>query len=144
MNSIKKAILVGSSVLAIVFAANSALAVGHNGHKGHAKIWKDQGPNIVVTADPSDFAYSMKLKYVLKNNATGKPVKIDVDQAGVANALAQLQTVGTGNVLVIKELSFKDANGKKLDNCNMIKNSAFVSGASSVSIAISANGCVVQ
>ena len=146
MNAFKKAILVGSSVLAIAFAANSVLAHGdcHGHGKGHAKVWKDQGPQIVVNADPSNFSYTMSLKYFLKSNATHKPVKIDVDQTGVANALSQLQTVGTGNVLIIKELSFKDANGKKLENCNMIKNSAFVSGASSVSITVSANGCTLQ
>lgn len=142
MNSFKKAITLGTTVLALAFAANSAFAYGHG--KCHAKVWKDQGPSILVTADPTDFNYKMSLKYKLKNNESAKPVKIEVDQNGVVNALSQLKTVGQGNVLVIKELSFKDADGKKLEHCNMIRNPGFVAGAPSIAIAITKAGCIVQ
>lgn len=147
MNSFKKAITLGTTVLALAFAANSAVAHGHgngHGHKGHAKVWKDQGPSILVTADPTDFSYKMSLKYKLKNNVAAKPVAIEVDQSGVANALSQLKFAGQGDVLVIKELSFKDADGNKLEHCNMVRNPGFVAGAPSIAIAINKAGCIVQ
>jgi len=143
MNSFKKAIIVGCGVIALALAANSAVAAGHG--KGHAKVWKDQGPNVTVSSNPTNFQYTMHLKYILKaKHAAASPVTIKVDQAGAQNALAQLATVGQGKVLVIKQLNFRDANGKKLDNCNMIKNSAFTAGAASVAISVSQTGCTVQ
>jgi Cu/Ag efflux protein CusF len=155
MKSFQKVLTLGTSVLALAFAANSAFAHahGHNqqgqkqGH-GESKQWEGQGPSIVVTADPADFNYSMTLKFKVKDakegTRSGKHVEVKVAQDGVVNALAQLKLVNPGQVLKIKHLSFKSADGKRLENCNMMKNSGFIAGAAAIDIAVSKDGCIVK